>query len=146
MEIDEILNDSKSGLETEFYDLNLFSTDDEEDDENNISAPNSPKIHAPRKWRSSGFDPKDLVFSDRASGVSEDFEIAGNKPSDYFRAFFDNELMQEIVEKTNKYQQNNVDPNVKKTAAWCETNVEEMYIFFATTILMRLNRKTLVRV
>jgi hypothetical protein len=92
--------------------LDLSSTEDEEDEESDIPAPNTRKRHAPRKWRLSGFDPKDLVFSDRMSGLRKEFEIGGNKPSDYFRAFFDNELMQKIVEETNNYQQQNVAPNV----------------------------------
>ena len=36
MELEEILSDSESGLESEFDDLDLFSTNDEEDEENNI--------------------------------------------------------------------------------------------------------------
>ncbi len=125
MEIGEILIDSESELEREFDDLDLYSMDDEEDEENNNSAPSTRKRHAPRKWRSSGFDPKDLKFSDRASGVREEFEVRGNKPSDYFRAFFYNELMQKIVEETNNYQQQNATSNVGKTTAWYNTTVEE---------------------
>ncbi len=125
--------------------MDLSSTEDEEDEESDIPAPNTRKRHAPRKWRLSGFDPKDLVFSDRMSGLRKEFEIGGNKPSDYFRAFFDNELMQKIVEETNNYQQQNVAPNVEKTAAWYHTNVEELYIFFATTILMGLNQKNYIK-
>jgi hypothetical protein len=97
MEFDEILSDSESGLESEFDDFDLSSTDDQADEENNVPAPNTRKRHAPRKWRSSGFDPKDLEFSDKASGVNAKLKIGGNQPSDYFRAFFDNELMQKIV-------------------------------------------------
>jgi hypothetical protein len=144
MEIDETFNDSESGLETDFEDLNLSSTD-EENEENNISAPSARKRHDPRKWRPSGFDPKDLEFFDGASGISEEFEVEGNKPADYFRAFFDNELMQKIVEETNNYQQQNAAPNVEKTTDWYDTNVEEMCIFFATTILMGLNLKNRIK-
>lgn len=57
------------------------------------------------------------------------------------RAFFDTELMEEIVEETNDYQQQNAAPNTEKTTAWCDTDVEEMCIFFAATILMGLNQK-----
>ncbi|CAF0752009.1 unnamed protein product [Didymodactylos carnosus] len=116
MEIDEILRDSESELEESFDDLDLYSMDDEEDEENNNLAPSTQKRYASRKWRSSGFDPKILKFSDRASEVSEEFETGGNKPSDYFQAFFDNELMQKIVKETNNYQQQNAASNVGKTA------------------------------
>ena len=85
MELEEILSDSESGLESEFDDLDLSSTGDEEDKENKIPAPNTQKRHAPRKWRASGFVPNDCEFSDKASGVNEKFKIGGNKPSDYFR-------------------------------------------------------------
>ncbi|CAF1521677.1 unnamed protein product [Adineta ricciae] len=144
MEIDEIFNDSGSELATEFDDLHMSSTN-EEDEEMDIASPTIRKKHAPRKWRQYGFDLKDLKFSDRASGVNEEFEIEGNNPSDYFKAFFDDELMEIIVEETNNYQQQNTTPNIAKTAAWYDTNAEEMYIFFATTILMGLNQKNRIK-
>jgi hypothetical protein len=122
--------------------MNLSSMDDEEDEEeDDIPAPNPRKRHVPRKWRTSNFDPEVLEFSSRTSGINKKFKIEGTKPSDYFRAFFDNELLQKIVEETNNYQQQNEAPEVEKTAAWYDTNVEELYIFFATTILMGLNQK-----
>ena len=43
MELDEILSDSESGLESEFDDLDPSSTDAQEDEEDNIPAPNNPK-------------------------------------------------------------------------------------------------------
>ena len=58
---------------------------------------------------------------------------------------FDNELMQKIVEETNNYQQQNAASNVEKTAAWYSTNVEELYIFFATAVLMGLNQKNRIK-
>ena len=53
--------------------------------------------------------------------------------------------MQKIVEETNNYQQQNAAPNVEKAAAWYNTNVEELYIFFATAVLMRLNQKNRIK-
>lgn len=144
MEIDEIFDDSESDLATEFDDLHMSSTS-EEDEEKDIASPTIRKKRAPRKWSQCGFKLKDLKFSDKASGVNEEFEIEGNNPSDYFKAFFDNELMEIIVEETNNYQQQNATPNIEKTAAWYDTNVEEMYIFFATTILMGLNQKNRIK-
>ena len=141
MKFDEISSDSESGLESEFDSLNLSSTDDQDDEESNIPAPNTRKRYAPRKWRSSGFDPKSLRFSSRAPGVRGEFEVEENKPSDYFRVFFDNELMQKIVEETNNYQQQDAASNDGKTAAWYNTTVEELYVFFATTTLMGLVQK-----
>ena len=86
MEIDEILDDSDSALETQIGDLDLSWTD-EEDEDNYISATNAQKRHAARKWCPSGFDPTELEFSDIASGINRESKIGGNKPSDYFRAF-----------------------------------------------------------
>ena len=59
MDIERISSDSDAELEREFDDLNLYSMDDEEDDEDedDITAPGARKRHAPRQWRSSGFDP-----------------------------------------------------------------------------------------
>ena len=86
--------------------MNLYSTDYEGDDEyeDDSSTSRARKRHAPRKWRSSGFDPKHLKFSHRALENNAEFEIEGNKASDYFRAFFDDELMRKIVGETNNYQ------------------------------------------
>ena len=53
--------------------------------------------------------------------------------------------MQKIVEETNNYQQQNAAPNVEKTAAWYNTNVEELYIFFVTAVLMGLNQKNCIK-
>ena len=86
-----------------------------------------------------------MKFSDRASEINAESEIEGNKASDYFRAFFDGELMRKIVGETNNYQQQNTTPTVGKTAAWYDTTVEELYVFFATTMLMGLNQKNRVK-
>ena len=53
--------------------------------------------------------------------------------------------MEKIVEETNNYQQQNAAPNNEKTVAWYDTEVEEMYVFFATTTLMGLNRKNRIK-
>ena len=133
MEVDESLSDSESELEAEFDYLDLSSTDDEEDEENDIPAQNTRKRHAPRKWCLSDFDPKDLEFFNRISGLRKGFEIRENKPSHYFRAFFDNELMQKIVQETDNYQQQNSAPNVEKNCS--------LVRYECGRILMGLNRK-----
>ena len=127
--------------------MNLYSTDDEEDDEyeDDSSTSRARKRHASRKWRLSGFDSKLLKFFDRASGINAEFEIEGNEASDYFRAFFDDELMRKIVGDANNYQQQNTTPTVGKAAAWYATTVEQLYVFFATTVLMGLNHKNRVK-
>ena len=99
------------------------------------------KRHAPRQWRLSGFAPKHLKFSDRTSGINPQFEIKGNKASNYFRAFFENELMQKIVRETNNYQQQNTASTSGRPAAWYGATIEELYVFFATTMLIGLNQK-----
>lgn len=139
MDTERISSDSDSELEKEFDDLDLYSTAEEKDDdeyEDDIKAPHPLKRHAPRQVHFSGFAPKHLKFSDRASGI---------KASNYFRAFFDNELIGKIVEENNNYQQQNTVPTTGKTAAWYDTTVEELYIFCATTILMGLNQKNRIK-
>lgn len=148
MDIERISSDSDSELEKEFDDLDLCSTEEEDDDdgfEDDISAPGARKKHAPRQWRFSGFAPMHIKFFDRTSGINAEFEIEGNKASDCFRAFFDSKLMDKIVEETNNYQQQNAVPTTGKTAAWYDTTVEELYIFFDTTILMGLNQKNRIK-
>ena len=52
--------------------------------------------------------------------------------------------MRKIVGETNNYQHQNTTPTVEKTAAWHDTTVEELYVSFATTMLMGLNQKNRV--
>ena len=66
--------------------------------------------------------PKNWNFPIEHQESTEKFKIGGNKSCDYFRAFFDDELMQKIVEETNNYQQQNAAPTAEKTAAWYDTN------------------------
>ena len=91
MEIKEILSESESGLERKFDNLDLYWMDDERGEENNKFTASIRKRHAPRKWLSTGFDPKKLKLSHGSLGVSEKIEIVGNKAYDYFRIFCDNE-------------------------------------------------------
>ena len=49
--------------------------------------------------------------------------------------------MGKIVRETNNYQQQNTASTSRKTAAWYGTTIEELYVFFATTMLMGLNQK-----
>ena len=53
--------------------------------------------------------------------------------------------MQKIVEENNNYQQQKAAANVENTAAWYNTNMEELYIFFATAVLMGLNQKNRIK-
>ena len=53
--------------------------------------------------------------------------------------------MQTAVDETNKYQRQNATSNIGKTAAWYDTTMEELYVFFDTTILMGLNQKNRIK-
>ena len=50
-----------------------------------------------------------------------------------------------MFEETNNYQQQNPPPNIEKTGAWYDTNVEEIYIFVTTTTSMGFKQENRIK-
>ncbi|XP_018371355.1 PREDICTED: piggyBac transposable element-derived protein 4 [Trachymyrmex cornetzi] len=77
---------------------------------------------------------KDFIGS--GSSISEDAPLNGNKPINYFQLFFDDFLLDLIVQETNIYQNQNPEPVRQKMAAWVDVTREELKKFLGLTILM----------
>ncbi len=67
-----------------------------------------------------------------------------DSPLDFFKLFFDQNLIQIIVNETNKFQANTTDEYASPSshqAQWYPTDCQEMYLFLATFMLMAHIRK-----
>lgn len=87
--------------------------------------------------------PNNLNFDSSHSGVNND--LINDVPSEnlelyIFKHIFDEDLVQHIVEETNKFYHflvnNTVLSKHSKLGKWKDTNLNEMYIFFALMLLM----------
>jgi len=87
--------------------------------------------------------PNILNFDSSHSGVNND--LINNVPSEnlelyIFKHIFDEDLVQHIVDETNKFYHflvnNTVLSKHSKLGKWKDTNLNEMYIFFSLMLLM----------
>ena len=76
--------------------------------------------------------------------VGAKFKVPQN-PTEVFKHFVDDTLIDMIVDQTNLYARQYISKNRiskhSRVAAWKETERDEMYRFFALSILMGLNQK-----
>lgn len=113
---------------------------------------NTPKQAFSDQWNfdekvCSEYVPKQIKFID-ASGVNSDV-LDDLSPEfcemDIFKIIFDENLVQHIVDETNKFfhyvMKNLVTKQHTKLNKWQDTNVNEMYTFFALTFLMAHKKK-----
>jgi hypothetical protein len=121
---------------------NISNSSDEDS-----SPPPKRKIPLPeRKWKEGNFIPKIEPFTITHSGILNNLlNISLETPLDFFELFFDSSLVENIVTQTNIYQNQNNSTAAAKTAPWIDTNIPEMYVFFATTILMSYTQKNRIR-
>lgn len=71
--------------------------------------------------------------------------LTGDSPLDYFLLFFDESLLEIIVDETNCYHAQCNSSAAQKTQEWYAVTVDEMYIFIALSMLMGLVRKNQLR-
>ena len=94
------------------------------------------------EWRSAlNFSPLPLKnFDDSNSGIQAPFKLpADAKEVDYFKLFFDHELVGEICKETNSYANQLLASSSAKTKTlqdWVRTTRDEMYTFLGLVILM----------
>ncbi len=99
-------------------------------------------------WISENFTPQLFNFDNSASGLSSNVPQNSNPdPLFFFELFFDEKLMDIIVEESNKYHESITvrckDPNKRKhQKAWVPIDRNEMYVFFATFLLMSAVKKS----
>lgn len=90
------------------------------------------------------FDPEPLVFDSMEAGVQPEFPCtATSSVLQFFTAFFDQAVMQYLVQEINCYREISVrwlqplkDSEESKTRAWTDVTVEELYVWLALTMLM----------
>ncbi|CAF1289214.1 unnamed protein product [Adineta ricciae] len=137
-EIDEISSDeseTESEIET---DGETGSEDDSgnsdvEDDENTPSV--HTYNHTSKSWQKGNFGPTLFSFQDNNCGVTANPDK--NTLLDFFKIVFDQELIQVIADKTNQFQVDSADKHSSPhQAKWYSTNLEEIYLFLATFMLM----------
>ncbi|XP_053639024.2 uncharacterized protein [Cherax quadricarinatus] len=90
--------------------------------------------------------PDSLQFDATKSGILPNCPVTNDSIElDYFQLFFDETLMKIIVTRTNSYYQHTLANAVSAKSQlrqWKDTTVAEMYLFFATLMLMSHIRKT----
>ncbi|CAF3234548.1 unnamed protein product [Rotaria sp. Silwood2] len=98
-----------------------------------------------RRRRVDRSKPKQFLFDSSESGISSNVkQIDENSALEYFRLIFDDNLMQIIVEETNRYHLYKMKhENLPKRyhEAICAT-IPEMYKFFAVYMLMAHTKKS----
>ncbi|KAK8401019.1 hypothetical protein O3P69_002651 [Scylla paramamosain] len=90
------------------------------------------------------FDPEPLVFDNSEAGVQAEFPCtATSSVLQFFTAFFDLAVMQYLVWEINCFREISVRwlaplkvPKESKMKAWTDVSVEELYVWFALTMLM----------
>uniref|UniRef100_A0A131YKY1 Tick transposon n=1 Tax=Rhipicephalus appendiculatus TaxID=34631 RepID=A0A131YKY1_RHIAP len=97
-------------------------------------------------WIKGDYSPSVFPFDATNSGqVSPSALPLNAKEVEYFKLFFDEELVSEIVTATNKHANKKVHdrslPRKLRLRSWQETDVSELYCFLAVVFLMGLVRK-----
>ncbi|XP_064082547.1 piggyBac transposable element-derived protein 4-like isoform X2 [Macrobrachium nipponense] len=87
----------------------------------------------------SDYIPNEYDFTGKA-GVTDAFKLSGHSDeSDYFRLFMDDEVVQIMVDETNRYHAQRVADRplvVGRSKAWQDVSLREMVVFLAITLLM----------
>lgn len=92
-------------------------------------------------WKSKNLKPKIHPFSTRNSGIKK--EIPRSSPIiDYFELFISEELVQYVVDETNYYWAQKYNNNLDTQK---NTTVDELYSFFALSLLMTRNKKLTIQ-
>lgn len=158
---DEELLDYYDALQSDLSDLSDFEDDcdgdavyntsavigDSDSDENDPPAQAASQTKKQRtgiQWHSGKFVPKIHRFNDEKSGISVDINDDCTV-LDFFKLFFPVHIMQHIANETNKYYiflSQKIEPSPSsRLQSWKNTTPEELYIFFALTMLMARVKK-----
>ncbi|CAF4501096.1 unnamed protein product, partial [Rotaria sp. Silwood2] len=135
----EIQMDSESEVDSDMEIDEVNSSDIDSDESDDEAAP-LKKQSTDRNWSKTAFTPHLFHFDEQNSGVSLDIHaMKSDTPLDFFELFFDEKMIDLIVQETNKYQDIFTNNTTHKTAShqakWTQTNRSEMYTFLATVML-----------
>ena len=142
--------DSESSTESEDYAHD--ESDDEYQDEDNSDLEDEfttsfEKLSTvPRNGKKESFKPYLFSFDSSDCGLSSTLtNLFLETPLDFFELFFNSNLVETIVEETNRFHANSVRINSSHTARWIDTTTTEMYTFLATVMLMPHTTKNRIR-
>ena len=132
-------NESDSELEMDMEQMKIDSDSESDmevsDDENSLSSCSSS--YGARSRQKANFRPKLFQFKSNNCGIIGN--LNEDSPLDLFKLFFDQNLIQIIVNETNKFQANTTDEHASPSShqeQWYPTDCQEMYLFLATFMLM----------
>lgn len=93
----------------------------------------------------SHFFPSIKDFAGGESKICDNVPLTGIEPVHYFELFFDNSLLETIVQETNRYESQNPKADYSKMKPWRPLTVEELKTFLGLSILMGHIRKSKLR-
>ncbi|XP_008181189.1 piggyBac transposable element-derived protein 4-like [Acyrthosiphon pisum] len=141
LHLDEIIANEDEFIDDINFDI---ENNDIEVTELEVTDPPSPD-HSPIVQRN--FRPKEHYFDSSKCGVQKhEFGLNSNSSKlEFFKAFVSEFLLGKVAFETNRYAKQYIQSNEishqSRVNAWKDTNVDEMYTFLATTILMSRNKK-----
>ena len=128
-----------SELSSENESNSLSSSDDDDND---------PLVSTSFDWKlcDNIFHPQASQFHGPNSGITSAFPATPNSSeSEYFQAYFDDEIMNILVEETNRYHQQCVNEGTvqsgSKQKPYANTDIGELYAFLALTMAMAQVKK-----
>lgn len=136
-------------------DSEVDEEDEEVDDNEEEEEPQVPiqegSIFSPSWSEGSDFTPDIHEFQSTGSGATRKWPCNEEaRESDFFCAFFDQQVMSHIAEKTNNYFKWVYGKTVfispfSRLRKWVDTTPKELFVFFALLILMPLSKKHYVK-
>nr|XP_037290037.1 piggyBac transposable element-derived protein 4-like isoform X1 [Rhipicephalus microplus] len=100
-------------------------------------------------WIKGDYSPSVFPFDAINSGLVDSLTLPPHtREVEYFKLFFDEELVSEIVAATNEYANKVGKPGPlqrSRPRLWQDTNVSELYCFLAVVFLMGLVQKNTIR-
>jgi hypothetical protein len=123
-------NESDSELEIDMEQMKIDNDSESDmevsDDKNSLSSCSSSQ--SARSWQKANFRPK--LFQFQSNNCGKTGNLNEDSPLDFFKLFFDQNLIQIIVNETNKFQANTTDEYASPSshqAQWYPTAQIEQY-------------------
>lgn len=139
-EVNEIHTNVESESDSDFYDDDFMDESDEED---------AYSCGRTRTWRTSHFTPHIFPFNSQFGINLEVFENEDESPLKFFEMLFDQSVLEQIVNETNKYHSfsdtNAPGSSTSHQAPWIETYVAEIYSFLGIVMLMSHTKKNRIK-
>lgn len=132
-----------------YTNLESHSESDSSDSSNNEESDGDDSSMQNRSWRASYFTPRSTEFTAEAGVNSEVLNLEDESPLEFFEAFFDQSILGQIANETNKYQTFSSTSvsgsSTSHQAPWSATNIPEIYVFLAVVMLMAHVKKNRIK-